>query len=274
MLALLADIVVAARGARAGSTPSPTGAWFPTPGTPSSCRACCRSVRSPRSPCCASASRPRTSTRRGALSRLVDPEQVVPTAKELADRLAEGPTRSLGLAKALYRRALSSDMATAFRERGRGGGHDLRDGRPSGRGAVAQRRAPSPVRRRVGDAVKDATAIVGIGQTPFAKELPGTEVALACQAIRAALEDAGISPSEVDGLASSRSSRWSRWTWPATSGSATSGSSARSATAAGGLRRRGPCRHGGGHGSRPGRRGVAGARNGGRRTGPGPTSSR
>ena len=50
--------------------------------------------------------------------------------------------------------------------------------------------------------LKDATAIVGIGQTRFAKELPGSEVALACQAIRAALADAGIAPSEVDGLSS------------------------------------------------------------------------
>ena len=50
--------------------------------------------------------------------------------------------------------------------------------------------------------IKDKTAIVGIGQTPFAKSLGGTEVALACRAIKAALDDAGIHPSEVDGLSS------------------------------------------------------------------------
>ncbi|MEV4450915.1 lipid-transfer protein, partial [Streptomyces mirabilis] len=50
--------------------------------------------------------------------------------------------------------------------------------------------------------IKDATAVVGIGQTPFAKQLPESEKTLACRAILAALDDAGIAPSEVDGLAS------------------------------------------------------------------------
>lgn len=45
---------------------------------------------------------------------------------------------------------------------------------------------------------KDRTAIVGIGETAFAKSLPDTELALACQAIKAALYDAGIAASEVD----------------------------------------------------------------------------
>ena len=43
--------------------------------------------------------------------------------------------------------------------------------------------------------LKDATAIVGIGQTPFAKHLPESEKTLACRAILAALDDAGIAPS-------------------------------------------------------------------------------
>ena len=47
----------------------------------------------------------------------------------------------------------------------------------------------------------DRTAIVGIGQTAFAKGLADTELSLACQAISAALDDAGIAPAEVDGLA-------------------------------------------------------------------------
>ena len=47
----------------------------------------------------------------------------------------------------------------------------------------------------------DRTAIVGIGQTAFAKGLPDSELSLACQAISSALDDAAIAPSEVDGLA-------------------------------------------------------------------------
>ena len=50
--------------------------------------------------------------------------------------------------------------------------------------------------------LKDAAAIVGIGETPFAKGLPETETELALRAILAALADAGIDPAEVDGLAS------------------------------------------------------------------------
>ncbi len=50
--------------------------------------------------------------------------------------------------------------------------------------------------------VKDETAVVGIGQTKLGKGLPDTELSLACQAISLALDDAGIAPSQVDGLAS------------------------------------------------------------------------
>ena len=50
--------------------------------------------------------------------------------------------------------------------------------------------------------MKDASAIVGIGETPFAKQLPGSEKQLAAAAILAALDDAGIDACEVDGLAS------------------------------------------------------------------------
>ncbi|MEI8001093.1 MAG: lipid-transfer protein [Actinomycetes bacterium] len=50
--------------------------------------------------------------------------------------------------------------------------------------------------------IKDRTAIVGIGQTPFGKGLVDSELSLACQAISAALDDAGIAPAEVDGLVS------------------------------------------------------------------------
>jgi acetyl-CoA acetyltransferase len=48
--------------------------------------------------------------------------------------------------------------------------------------------------------LKDKTAIVGIGETAFARSLAPTELELACQAIKAALDDAGIAPGEVDAL--------------------------------------------------------------------------
>jgi acetyl-CoA acetyltransferase len=50
--------------------------------------------------------------------------------------------------------------------------------------------------------LRDKTAIVGIGQTEFGKLLPKSEERLACEAIMAALDDAGIAPREVDGLCS------------------------------------------------------------------------
>ena len=48
----------------------------------------------------------------------------------------------------------------------------------------------------------DKTAIVGIGQTTFGKGLPESELELACVALSNALDDCGIPPHEVDGLAS------------------------------------------------------------------------
>jgi acetyl-CoA acetyltransferase len=50
--------------------------------------------------------------------------------------------------------------------------------------------------------IKDATAIVGIGQTEWGKGLEDAELVLALRAIKAALDDAGIEPGEVDGLSS------------------------------------------------------------------------
>jgi acetyl-CoA acetyltransferase len=50
--------------------------------------------------------------------------------------------------------------------------------------------------------IKDQAAIVGIGQTEFGKALDRSEAELACEAIRAALTDAGIAPSDVDGMVS------------------------------------------------------------------------
>ena len=50
--------------------------------------------------------------------------------------------------------------------------------------------------------IRDQTAIVGIAQTAFRKGHDDSELSLACQAISAAIDDAGLSPSEIDGLAS------------------------------------------------------------------------
>lgn len=50
--------------------------------------------------------------------------------------------------------------------------------------------------------LRDAAAIVGIGQTAFAKELERSEAELAAEAVVTALGDAAIDPGEVDGLCS------------------------------------------------------------------------
>jgi acetyl-CoA acetyltransferase len=48
--------------------------------------------------------------------------------------------------------------------------------------------------------MRDAAAIVGIAQTPFSKHHADSELALALGVIRAALDDAGLAPADVDGL--------------------------------------------------------------------------
>jgi 2-(1,2-epoxy-1,2-dihydrophenyl)acetyl-CoA isomerase len=52
----------------------------------------------------------------GIVNRAVAADEVLTTAMELAQRLAAGPTRTLGLTKRLYRRSLSSDMESAFED--------------------------------------------------------------------------------------------------------------------------------------------------------------
>ncbi len=69
---------------------------------------------------------------------------------------------------------------------------------PAARRAEACRCSRRPRRTEM----KDQTAIVGVGQTAFAKGLPQSEKQLALEAIVAALDDAGIEPGEVDGLSS------------------------------------------------------------------------
>jgi acetyl-CoA acetyltransferase len=48
--------------------------------------------------------------------------------------------------------------------------------------------------------LRDRAAIVGIGQTEFSKNSGRSELQLACEAVKAALDDAGLSPSDVDGM--------------------------------------------------------------------------
>ncbi len=48
--------------------------------------------------------------------------------------------------------------------------------------------------------LKDRAAIVGIGQLPFAKDIGRTEEVTALEASKLALEDAGLTPSDVDGM--------------------------------------------------------------------------
>jgi 2-(1,2-epoxy-1,2-dihydrophenyl)acetyl-CoA isomerase len=52
----------------------------------------------------------------GAVNRLVPGDLVMTTARELADRLADGPTRSLGLTKRMYRNSLHRDMESVFED--------------------------------------------------------------------------------------------------------------------------------------------------------------
>ncbi len=48
--------------------------------------------------------------------------------------------------------------------------------------------------------LEDEAAIVGIGQTDFSKNSGRSELQLAAEAVKAALDDAGLKPSDVDGM--------------------------------------------------------------------------
>ncbi|EGX56417.1 lipid-transfer protein [Streptomyces zinciresistens K42] len=53
---------------------------------------------------------------------------------------------------------------------------------------------------RAPDALAGRAAIVGIGATEFSKDSGRSELRLAAEAVRAALDDAGLTPGDVDGL--------------------------------------------------------------------------
>jgi acetyl-CoA acetyltransferase len=48
--------------------------------------------------------------------------------------------------------------------------------------------------------LNDQAAIVGIGQTEFSKNSGRSDLQLACEAVRAAIDDAGLRPSDIDGM--------------------------------------------------------------------------
>lgn len=50
------------------------------------------------------------------------------------------------------------------------------------------------------DSLKDKSCIVGIGETEYSKNSGRSEMRLALEVIKAACEDAGISPKEIDGI--------------------------------------------------------------------------
>jgi 2-(1,2-epoxy-1,2-dihydrophenyl)acetyl-CoA isomerase len=115
LLALLADLVVAARGAqwthaftRRGMVPHCGDPFFLSRVLPF------RFVHE--AALLSDTFRSEDLDRWGVVNRLVDPEELEAVAGELAHRLAAGPTRTLGMTKRLYRRALASDMETAFAE--------------------------------------------------------------------------------------------------------------------------------------------------------------
>jgi acetyl-CoA acetyltransferase len=50
------------------------------------------------------------------------------------------------------------------------------------------------------EGLRDKAAVVGIGETEYSKRSGKTELALACEAIRAAVQDAGLTVDDIDGL--------------------------------------------------------------------------
>jgi acetyl-CoA acetyltransferase len=58
-----------------------------------------------------------------------------------------------------------------------------------------------PLGRNVMEALKDQTAIVGVGHTEYSRDSGRSEISLAVEAIRNAIDDAGLKPADIDGIA-------------------------------------------------------------------------
>ena len=52
--------------------------------------------------------------------------------------------------------------------------------------------------------LKDQAVIVGIGKTDFTKNSGVSEIALAAECVKNAIDDAGLQPSDIDGMTSSQ----------------------------------------------------------------------
>ena len=48
--------------------------------------------------------------------------------------------------------------------------------------------------------IRDQACIVGVGHTEYSSESGRSEMRLACEAIRAAIDDAGLEPDSIDGI--------------------------------------------------------------------------
>jgi 2-(1,2-epoxy-1,2-dihydrophenyl)acetyl-CoA isomerase len=115
MLALLADLVVAAEGARWTHVFARRG-MVPHAGDPFFLPRILPLHRLNEVALLSDTLTSETLAGWGVINRLVPADEVEATAEELSQRLAAGPTGSLGVMKRLYRRSLTSDMATIFTE--------------------------------------------------------------------------------------------------------------------------------------------------------------
>ncbi len=115
MMALLADLVVAAEGARWTHVFARRG-MVPHAGDPFFMPRVLSFHRLNEAMLLSDTITSETLAEWGCVNRLVPEDQVETVAGELAARIAAGPTRSLGISKQMYRRSLTNSMETMFYE--------------------------------------------------------------------------------------------------------------------------------------------------------------